>query len=129
MTTIAVRVPRGSLLSANGRGHYMARSTASGVLRSRAFRAWVLAGRPHHERVSCICVVTYPDRRRRDVTNLAPTAKALIDGMVCGPRGNVGGNLLPDDDDLHLIGPDMRAGDEIGEPGGFTFAFSFEELP
>ena len=52
-------------------------------------------------------------RRARDGNNWADTAKALIDGMVTGPR--VAGRpipqwrgLLPDDDHRHLIGPDMR---------------------
>ena len=129
MTTIAVRVPRQALLSANGREPWQVRARASETLRTLAFHAWQRAGCPQYQRVSCVCVVTYPDRRRRDVTNLAKTAKALIDGMVCGARGSRGGLLLPDDDDKHLIGPDMRAGDEVGEPGGFTFTFSFEELP
>jgi len=30
---------------------------------------------------------------------------------------------------IRADGTQMRAGDEVGEPGGFTFTFSFEELP
>lgn len=54
------------------------------------------------------CTVTFPpDRRRRDPANWAPTAKALIDGLVDA-------GLLPDDDHTHVTGPDMRL--DQGEP-------------
>ena len=49
------------------------------------------------------CAFQFTDARRRDVGNLAPTAKAIVDGLV-----DYG--LLPDDDDAHLIGPDLRRG-------------------
>jgi Holliday junction resolvase RusA-like endonuclease len=44
-----------------------------------------------------------PDRRRRDVANLYPSFKAAIDGLVDAA-------VLVDDDDTHLVGPDMRLG-------------------
>ena len=40
----------------------------------------------------------YPDRRRRDRSNLAPTVKALMDGLIDA-------GLLPDDADRFLDGP------------------------
>jgi hypothetical protein len=39
--------------------------------------------------------------RRRDVGNWAPTAKAIVDGLV-----DVG--VVVDDDDSHVTGPDLR---------------------
>lgn len=48
-----------------------------------------------------VVTVRWPDHRRRDVANLAPTVKALVDGAVDA-------GVLPDDDDNHLVGPDMR---------------------
>ena len=44
--------------------------------------------------------------------SLAPTAKAWVDGAVNGPfKGHrFGPGLLPDDDDQHLVGPDLRRG-------------------
>lgn len=42
-------------------------------------------------------------KKQRDVGNLQPTAKAIIDGLV--EHG-----LLPDDNDKHLTGPDLRRG-------------------
>ena len=57
---------------------------------------------------------TYPDRRRRDRSNLAPTVKALMDGMIDA-------GLLPDDADRYLDGPhtviaDRPAARWIGVP-------------
>ena len=46
---------------------------------------------------------------RYDPGNLAPTAKAAVDGIVDA-------NILPDDDAEHLEGPDMRAGTKADHP-------------
>lgn len=48
-------------------------------------------------------VVSYrfPDNTRRDVGNLQPTSKAIVDGLVDA-------GLFPDDNDLHVLGPDNR---------------------
>ena len=46
--------------------------------------------------------VRFPDKRRRDVHNLLPhLGKPLVDGIVDA-------EVLPDDSDEYLIGPDMR---------------------
>lgn len=42
--------------------------------------------------------------RRRDVGNLYPTVKACLDGIVSDAK------VLPDDDDRHVVGPDIRPG-------------------
>nr|WP_303769103.1 hypothetical protein [Schaalia odontolytica] len=42
--------------------------------------------------------MAYPDRRRRDRHNLAPTIKAMLDGLIDA-------GLLPDDADRYLDGP------------------------
>ena len=72
--------------------------------------AKLLAGPvPAMKRAHIVCEIRPPDRRRRDVHNLYPSAKAAVDGLVDA-------GVLPDDSDRYLIGPDMRAGDV--EPGG-----------
>lgn len=43
----------------------------------------------------------FPDNRRREVANLQPTSKAIVDGLVDA-------GLLPDDQDEHCVGPDNR---------------------
>jgi hypothetical protein len=52
--------------------------------------------------------IRFPDRRRHDIGNLYPyVAKPIIDGLVDG-------RLIPDDDDQHLVGPDMRRDPDKG---------------
>lgn len=57
----------------------------------------------------------FPDNRRREVGNLQPTSKAIVDGMVQRAeriRGKAQRRpfvqLLPDDADKYLVGPDNR---------------------
>ncbi|UGL61927.1 RusA-like resolvase [Arthrobacter phage EastWest] len=45
--------------------------------------------------------VRFPTNQRREVSNLQPTAKAIVDGIVDA-------GLLPDDRDECCTGPDMR---------------------
>lgn len=58
---------------------------------------------PPLERAHITAWLHFGDKRRRDPANFYPTIKAVVDGLV-----DVG--LLPDDDDKHLIGPDLRRG-------------------
>lgn len=55
-------------------------------------------------KVHITATLSFTDRRRRDVGNYSPTLKAVVDGLV-----DYG--LIPDDNDKHLIGPDLRLGD------------------
>jgi len=80
-------------------------------------RAWRDAGRIHAmsarlpKGITAVRVIAtcHPvTNRRRDVGNLYPTAKAVVDGLV-----DYG--LIVDDDDRHLIGPDMRPGMIVGK--------------
>lgn len=43
----------------------------------------------------------FPTAHRRDVHNLMPTSKAIVDGLVKA-------GVLPDDQDEYLVGPDNR---------------------
>lgn len=92
----------GQILTANQRHHWTRRSRLTKALRSRAY--W---NARHHDipalgQVRITATVAWPDRRRRDVHNLMPTFKALVDGLVDA-------GVIPDDDDKHLTGPDPRA--------------------
>lgn len=53
------------------------------------------------DRARIVAYALMPDHRRRDSSNLAPTAKACVDGLVDA-------GLLVDDDHTRLDGPDMR---------------------
>lgn len=122
MTTITLRLHPSEVLNANQRMHWAAKARLTANLRARATIAWRQAGSPQMSRARLIVDLGYPDRRKRDKSNWHPTVKALVDGMVNpGVRG-----ILPDDDDDHLEGPDLRVGDVT--PGAFTFTFRFEEL-
>lgn len=103
--TWVVELPSGvPLLNANQRLHRTRRAKLTRGLRtaSRLFAAEVPALRRAH------VVVEYrpPDYGRRDVHNLFPSAKAVVDGLVDAC-------VLPDDSDDYLIGPDLRVGEVV----------------
>lgn len=92
---------RRQLLTANDKMHWAARSRLTKQLRQWGY----LLGREgegvarlglRHARVEM--EFAYPDRRRRDRSNLAPTVKAIMDGLIDA-------GLLPDDADRFLDGP------------------------
>lgn len=110
-------------LSANGRVHWSVRKTRTKVLRDKARVAALAAHVPPMSRAHLVVTVTWPDRRRRDVANLSPTFKALVDGFVQDA------GLLPDDDDTHLIGPDVRVAPETsGTPRLAILRFDWTDL-
>ena len=115
----------GAILSANQRMHWARRSSLTRDLRARAAYTWMQQGRPRLDRARCVVDVSYPDRRRRDVDNLTPTVKALIDGLVHPGQGVRG--LLPDDSDAYLVGPDKRP-TGVPTPGWFTFHLHFTAI-
>jgi len=119
--TARVVVPAGDLeaLNANQRLHWAARSVRTAAWRAKAAAALTQAEIPAYTRAHIFCHVAFPDQRRRDVHNWYPTAKACVDGFIDA-------GLLPDDDDQHLIGPDMRRAPNAGE---LTFHFEIREHP
>lgn len=105
--TLQFAVPghRAQLLNANQRLHRM--QTAN---RTRYWRQLTRAvldagshahGGPWQGRAHVVITFSWPDRRRRDVGNLFPTCKAIVDGI------RDAGVLVEDDDD-HVLGPDIR---------------------
>ncbi len=85
-------------------------------------RAWRDAGRvyamqaklPKLDRAHLLAELRFADERRRDVHNLYPSIKALVDGLI-----DYG--LLPDDNHRHLVGPDLRYGPKVAKrPGGVS---------
>ena len=112
-----------AVISANDRTHWAAKGRMVRRIRQDATAAWYRAGCPRRERLTCVCTVDYPDRRKRDAHNYVATMKAAIDGMVHPPYVHRG--LLPDDSDRYLTGPDPRPGGVT--PGRYRFTFEFEE--
>ncbi len=94
------------LISSNQRLHHMARH--------RLTRDWRLATLQYARagklrklhRAQITITIGFPTKHHRDINNYQPTAKAIIDGLV-----DYG--LLPDDNDVYLIGPDLRRGEQV----------------
>lgn len=133
--TLPVAVPYAEVVNANDARaeHWAVKGRKARALRARGALAWRLAGSPRMDRVRCAVHVYYPDRRKRDVANLHPTVKALVDGMVAA-------GLLPDDDDAHLTGPHLEhAADDVTPPAAlwdlpraakpFLFVLTFTAAP
>ena len=77
-------------------------------------------GESWHNRVRIILTVRFNDKRRHDVGNLYPyVAKPIVDGLVDA-------RLVPDDDDAHVIGPDLR---RDPEKGPHRITITIEDLP
>jgi hypothetical protein len=102
------------LVSANRRIHYHQRAKIVAYWRELA-AATVHAeyghadpGESWYPTAHITLHIRFPDRRRHDIGNLYPyVAKPIIDGLVDA-------RLIPDDDDQHLVGPDMRRDPDRG---------------
>lgn len=90
------------LLNANDRSHWARKAADTKRLRQLAWAAARGAHIPPMDRARCTVTITWRTDRRRDPANLYPSVKAWIDGIVDA-------HILPDDDQHHLEGPDMRA--------------------
>ena len=98
-------------LNSNQRLHWAVRAERTRAWRTAAFAVahnqlggYRFTGRAY------ITVTVHKTRGGRwDASNLAPTGKALIDGLVDS-------GLLEDDDNTRVVGPDMRAGEKRAEP-------------
>jgi hypothetical protein len=106
--------PPRRLVSGNRRIHHYVRAEVCAMWRKLAHDTAVAAyghadvGETWHQRARIVVTVRFPDLRRRDVSNLYPyVAKPIVDGLIDA-------RVLPDDDDHHLIGPDMRRDPERG---------------
>jgi crossover junction endodeoxyribonuclease RusA len=119
VTTIEFAVPTARILNANQRLHWSKRAAMTRLLRTEAsLHAHDIAPM---SRAHLTVHVGWPDKRRRDVSNIAPTLKACIDGFVSDA------GLLPDDSDAYLVGPDLRPF-VAGRKGYVVLTFCFEEI-
>jgi crossover junction endodeoxyribonuclease RusA len=114
--------PRQKLLNANQRMHHQPRNRIVQQLRGDAFKLAKFHKVPQLKRARIVCFYDPPTRGRpaaKDVHNLYPTGKALVDGLVDA-------GVLEDDCDEFLEGPDMRPGTPF--PGG-RVVLLITELP
>lgn len=95
-----------SALSGNRRGPTRSYRQTAAVSRLRE-QAYYLArslknsGTTIEHPTHCVAMLAFPTSRRRDSANFQGALKPIIDGIVSA-------GLLPDDDILHLVGPDVR---------------------
>ena len=108
---LTIDIPAPMWQTSNQRLHHMERARRTKHVRTLA--GWL--GRkqlsPITGRVHVIAHVSAPKKSHADVGNTYPTIKACVDGALTDA------GILPDDDDDHLIGPDMRRAAPTGVPG------------
>jgi crossover junction endodeoxyribonuclease RusA len=76
---------------------------------------------PVFDRVRVLCVVSYPKGvSTADPGNLSHTVKPLIDGLTMA-------GYWPDDDSVHVQGPDYRRGPNNPRRGIWTIRFVFRD--
>jgi crossover junction endodeoxyribonuclease RusA len=120
---IHLAINRDVLLTSNQRLHWAEKAKRTKVIRDLA---WVWCKHykyPTMRKVACAVEVTWPDKRRRDASNLMPTFKAAIDGCVDA-------ELLEDDSDRVLRELKITAaGETRNVPGIACFLrLSFTEV-
>lgn len=99
-----VLLPVLDLLNANQGLHHRVKAKRVKAIREAAYLMARSVGVPPLPRAHIFGFYLPTDGRRRDPANWAPSAKAAVDGLVDA-------GVLVDDDDKHLIGPDMRLGE------------------
>lgn len=102
-------ISRANLLTANDKHHWARKAALTKQLRRWGYllgREERGVARFHLTRARVVFEFAYPDRRRRDRHNLAPTVKALMDGLIDA-------GLLPDDADRFLDGPHTVIADRL----------------
>lgn len=99
------------MLNSNQRMHRMAAAKLTAQWRMAAkIEARQLTAPDLPKPVRVIAYVWKARANHYDPGNLYPTAKACLDGIVDAKKG-----WLPDDDFMHVEGPDLRHGG-VGEP-------------
>lgn len=90
-------------MNANDRHHWTKRSNLTATIRSVA--RGQAKGIPKLNRVKIRAVYKAPDNRRRDVSNLFPSVKAAVDGLVDA-------GVLKDDNDRYVKSLEMVRSEE-----------------
>ncbi len=91
------------MLTSNQRGSWRASVREIREWRQAAGWSAIACKLKPQRRLYLLAELRFANRRKRDVANWYPTIKACIDGLV-----DVG--VLADDDERHLVGPDLRLG-------------------
>lgn len=109
MTEI-VLTPPCAFINANQRLNHYRRNDLTQTWRRLAAATVNSGWHPeHYKRAHITIAYRFATNHRREVSNLQPTSKAIVDGLVDA-------GLIPDDDDTHVVGPDNRREWPNGEP-------------
>ncbi|GAB2677569.1 hypothetical protein [Thalassiella azotivora] len=121
---VTVHDPGCGFLTSNQRLHWRVRNARTQSWRAAAGWAARHARLPRLQRAHIVATVhERPLSRRRDVANVYPTVKAIVDGLVTDLR------LLPDDSDAYLVGPDLRRGDPVPKDESRRIVLTIRPLP
>ncbi len=102
--TLTIDVPPALWMTSNSRLHWAAKAKRTARLRAIGALEARRQHAPHYQgRVRVTVTIHQRTRRRIDPLNVAPTIKALIDGLTDA-------RVWADDDATRLVGPDIRAG-------------------
>lgn len=112
-------LPRAEVVTANDRLHHHAKAKKTAHLRALGHAKAFAHGCQLTSRTVLHVHIGYPDARRRDRLNLAPTTKALVDGIA--PY------LLGDDSDDLIV--EERWTSEITRRGCIEISLNFTETP
>ncbi len=119
---IEFTIPRSLVMTSNHRLHWAVKARLTGDLRRIAgwYGRLPTAEKPSTLPVRAVVTFGYPDRRRRDHANLAPTVKPIIDGLVDA-------GILPDDSTRYPSGADPRiAYDDTVAAGNVSVTITFD---
>lgn len=109
--TLILEIPANLWQSSNQRLHHMERARRTKQVRTLA--GWQARKQLTPERgpVHVMAFISSPTKRKADVGNAYPTVKACVDGALTDA------GILPDDNDDHLVGPDLRRDGPTRTPG------------
>lgn len=123
MTTTITLEPPADFINLNDRMHHMVKAKLTKAWREAARDAILTGFHPdHYTRARIVVFYRFPTNRRRECANLQPTSKAIVDGLVDA-------NLLPDDSDNEVVGPDNRRSYPNGSPLVTVTITRLEETP
>jgi crossover junction endodeoxyribonuclease RusA len=123
VSTTFTLVPPAAFINLNDRLHHHVKARLTKAWREAARDAILTGFHPdHYTRARIVVAYRFPNNRRREVANLQPTSKAIVDGLVDA-------NLLPDDSDNEVVGPDNRRHVPNGSPLVTVTITALEETP
>jgi Holliday junction resolvase RusA-like endonuclease len=103
--TFRIEPPAGTpLLNANGREHWSKRANLVSTIRMTARN--LSSHIPRLEKVKIRAIYYAPNNRRRDMSNLFPSVKSAVDGLVDS-------GVLKDDSDRYVVSLEMLRGEGI----------------